>query len=174
MRILAFAASNSSVSINRQLAEHASSLVEGAQVETLDIHDYEMPLYRHDREVADGIPQLAHDFLARIAAVDAVIISFAEHNGGYTAAFKNLFDWCSRVGREVWQGKKMVLLATSPGGRGAGGVLEFAVAAMPRFGGDVVGHLSVPSFGENFADGGLSDAALDAQLRAVLAQLRAD
>ena len=174
MRILAFAASNSSVSINRQLAEHAASLVEGAQVETLDIHDYEMPLYRHDREVADGIPQLAHDFLARIAAVDAVIISFAEHNGGYTAAFKNLFDWCSRVGREVWQGKKMVLLATSPGGRGAGGVLEFAVAAMPRFGGDVVGHLSVPSFGENFADSGLSDAALDAQLRAVLAQLRTD
>ena len=174
MRILAFAASNSSVSINRQLAEHAASLVEGAQVETLDIHDFEMPLYRHDREVADGIPQLAHDFLARIAAVDAVIISFAEHNGGYTAAFKNLFDWCSRVGREVWQGKKMVLLATSPGGRGAGGVLEFAVAAMPRFGGDVVGHLSVPSFGENFADSGLSDAALDAQLRAVLAQLRTD
>ena len=174
MRILAFAASNSSVSINRQLAEHAASLVEGAQVETLDIHDYEMPLYRHDREVADGIPQLAHDFLARIAAVDAVIISFAEHNGGYTAAFKNLFDWCSRVGREVWQGKKMVLLATSPGGRGARGVLEFAVAAMPRFGGDVVGHLSVPSFGENFADDGLSDAALDAQLRAVLAQLRTD
>ena len=125
-------------------------------------------------EVADGIPQLAHDFLARIAAVDAVIISFAEHNGGYTAAFKNLFDWCSRVGREVWQGKKMVLLATSPGGRGAGGVLEFAVAAMPRFGGDVVGHLSVPSFGENFTDGCLSDPALDAQLRAVLAQLRAD
>ena len=174
MRILAFAASNSSVSINRQLAEHAASLVEDAQVETLDIHDYEMPLYRHDRELADGIPQLAHDFLARIAAVDAVIISFAEHNGGYTAAFKNLFDWCSRVGREVWQGKKMVLLATSPGGRGASGVLEFAVAAMPRFGGDVVGHLSVPSFGENFADGGLSDAALDAQLRAVLAQLRTD
>ena len=174
MRILAFAASNSSVSINRQLAEHAASLVEGAQVETLDIHDFEMPLYRHDREVADGIPQLAHDFLARIAAVDAVIISFAEHNGGYTAAFKNLFDWCSRVGREVWQGKKMVLLATSPGGRGAGGVLEFAVAAMPRFGGDVVGHLSVPSFGENFADDGLSDAALDAQLRTVLAQLRTD
>ena len=103
MRILAFSASNSSVSINRQLAQHAANLVEGAQIETLDIHDYEMPLYRHDREVADGIPQLAHDFLARIAAVDAVIISFAEHNGGYTAAFKNLFDWCSRVGRASTQ-----------------------------------------------------------------------
>ena len=82
MRILAFAASNSSVSINRQLAEYAGRLAEdrGATVETLDIHDFEMPIYRHDREEAEGIPQLAHDFLARIAAVDAVIVSFAENN----------------------------------------------------------------------------------------------
>ena len=173
MRILAFAASNSSVSINRQLAEYAASLASDAEVETLDIHDYEMPIYRHDREEADGIPQTAHDFLARIAAVDALIISFAEHNGAYSAAFKNLFDWCSRIGREVWQGKKMVLLATSPGGRGAQGVLGFAVGAMPRFGGDVVGHLSVPSFGEAFDNeaGKLTDAELDAELRALIAKL---
>ena len=60
MRILAFAASNSSVSINRQLVEYAASLADGAEVELLDIHDYEMPLYRHDREEEAGIPQLAH------------------------------------------------------------------------------------------------------------------
>lgn len=173
MRVLAFAASNSSVSINRQLAEYAASLVPDAQVETLDIHDYEMPIYRSDREEADGIPHLAHDFLARIRAADALIVSFAEHNGAYSAAFKNLFDWCSRVGREVWQGKPMILLATSPGGRGAKGVLEFAVAAAPRFGGDVVGHLSVPSFGESFDSGAkkLIDQDLDAQLRALVEKL---
>ena len=173
MRILAFAASNSSVSINRQLVEYAASLATGAEVELLDIHDYEMPLYRHDREEADGIPQLAHDFLAKIGSADALIVSFAEHNGAYTAAFKNLFDWCSRVGREVWQGKKMVILGTSPGGRGAQGVLEFAVAAAPRFGADVVGHLSVPSFGETFDSGAgkLLDAELDAELRQLVNKL---
>jgi NAD(P)H-dependent FMN reductase len=175
MRILAFSASNSSTSINRRLVEYAASLADGAEVEMLDIHDYEMPLYRADREEADGIPQLAHDFLARVGAVDAIIISFAEHNGIYTAAFKNLFDWCSRVGREVWQGKRMLLLATSPGGRGGQGVLEFAANAMPRFGGDVVGHLSVPSFGENFdsAAGRLTNTDLDAELRALMAKLKA-
>ncbi len=173
MRILAFAASNSSVSINRQLAEYAASLAEGAEIEVLDIHDYEMPLYRHDREEADGIPQLAHDFLARIAAVDAIIISCAEHNGNYTAAFKNLFDWCSRLGREVWQGKRMLLLSTSPGGRGGQSVLEIASAAAPRFGGDVVGSLSVPSFGESFVDGKLSDKTLNEQLRSLVAELTA-
>ncbi len=172
-RILAFAASNSSKSINRQLVTYAASLIEGAEVETLDIHDYEMPLYRSDREEADGIPQLAHDFLARIAAADGLIISFAEHNGSYSAAFKNLFDWCSRVGREVWQGKPMVILATSPGGRGGKGVFDFAVANMPRFGAEVVGHLSVPSFYENFDTGAqkLLDRDLDAELHALVQKL---
>ena len=175
MRILAFAASNSSVSINRQLAGYAASLATGAEVELLDIHNYEMPLYRHDREVADGIPQLAHDFLAKIGEADALIVSFAEHNGAYSAAFKNLFDWCSRVGRDVWQNKKMVILATSPGGRGGQSVLEFATASAPRFGADVVGHLSVPSFGESFdtAAGKLLDTELDGQLRALVGKLRA-
>lgn len=173
MRILAFAASNSSVSINRQLAEYAASLADGAEVETLDIHDYEMPLYRHDREEEGGIPQLAHDFLAKIAEADALIISFAEHNGAYTAAFKNLFDWCSRIGREVWQGKPMLLLATSPGGRGGQGVLEFAAGAMPRFGGAVVGHLAIPSFQTNFDAKlpKLNDPALDAKLSELVEQL---
>lgn len=173
MRVLAFAASNSSVSINRQLAEYAGTLASGHEIEMLDIHDFEMPIYRHDREEAGGIPRAAHDFLARIAMVDAIIISFAEHNGNYTAAFKNLFDWCSRVSREVWQGKRMLLLATSPGGRGGASVLELATGAMPRFGGEVVGSLSVPSFGANFDSeaGNLNNQALDAQLRALVAKL---
>jgi len=132
-----------------------------------------MPIYRMDREEADGIPQPAHDFLARVRAADAVIISFAKHNGNYTAAFKNLFDWCSRIGRDVWQGKPMVLLATSPGGRGGKGVLQIAADAAPRFGGEVVGTLSVPSFGENFdtGAGNIDNAELDAELRALVARL---
>lgn len=173
MRVLAFAASNSSMSINRILVEYAASLLENSEVETLDIHDYETPLYRSDREAADGIPQLAHDFLARIAAADALIVSFAEHNGAYSAAFKNLFDWCSRIGREVWQDKPTVMLATSPGQGGAGRVLDFAVNAAPHFGGNVVGHLSVPKFYEAFDReiGALVDQELDAQLRQLIAKL---
>ena len=171
--VLAFAASNSSVSINRQLVTYAASLIEDAEIDTLDIHDFEMPLYRHDREEADGIPQLAHDFLGRIAAVDALLISFAEHNGSYCAAFKNLFDWCSRIGREVWQNKPMVLLSTSPGPGAAGRVLGIAESAAPHFGGEVVASLAVPKFYEAFDNeaGKLSDRELDAALREALAKL---
>ncbi len=175
MNILTFAASNSSTSINRQIAEYAASLAIGADIETLDIHDYEMPIYRSDREEADGIPQLAHDFLAKIGSADALIISFAEHNGAYPAAFKNLFDWCSRVGREVWQGKPTLMLATSDGAGGAGRVLDFAVNAAPHFGGNVIGHLSVPHFSKVFDQdaGKLTDADLEGQLRALVGTLTA-
>lgn len=172
-KILAFAASNSSTSINRQLVNYAASLIEDAQIETLDIHDFEMPLYRSDREEADGIPQLAHDFLARVAAVDALLISIAEHNGAYSAAFKNLFDWCSRIGREVWQGKPMVLLSASPGGGGGARALAIAASAAPHFGGEVVGTLAVPSFFEAFdvEAGCLKDEALIAELKALVGKL---
>ena len=173
MRLLAFAASNSSQSINRQLVRYAASLVQGAEIDDLDIHDFEMPIYRSDREEESGIPQLAHDFLARVGDADAIIISFAEHNGNYTAAFKNLFDWCSRLGRDVWQSKPMILLSTSPGGRGGKSVLEIASAAAPRFGGEVLGTLSVPSFGESFDTdtGVLADKELDAKLCELAAKL---
>ena len=173
MRVLAFAASNSSTSINRALVEYAASLLEYFEVETLDIHDYEMPLYRSDREAADGIPQLAHDFLARIAAADALIVSFAEHNGAYSAAFKNLFNWCSRIGRDVWQNKPMVMLATSPGQGGAGRVLDFAVNAAPHFGGNVIGHMSVPKFHEVFdrESGQLTEPQLSRRLEQLVSSL---
>lgn len=178
MRLLVFAASNSSKSINRQLARYAAGLAQAAgqgdlEIDDLDIHDFEMPIYRSDREEESDIPQSAHDFLARINAADAIIASFAEHNGNYSAAFKNLFDWCSRLGRNVWQSKPMVLLATSPGARGGQNVLEIASAAAPRFGGEVVGTLSVPSFADNFdAEAGrLADCELDAALRALVARL---
>lgn len=173
MRILAFSASNSSVSINRMLAEYAASLAEGHEIETLEIFDYEMPIYRKDREEADGIPQLAHDFLERIEAADALIISFPEHNGSYTAAFKNLFDWCSRIGREVWKGKRMLALSASPGPGAAARSLDTAASAAPYFGGEVIGTLSVPKFNENFDKdaGKLTNDELDAELRKLVERL---
>lgn len=173
MRVLAFAASNSSKSINRNLVEYAASFLENCEIDTLDIHDFEMPIYRADREETDGIPQLAHDFLARIGEADALLVSFAEHNGSYSAAFKNLFDWCSRIGRDVWQGKPMVLLSTSPGPGGAARVLAAAETAAPHFGGEVKASFSVPSFFDNFdmESNHLKDDALKTELAGAVRHL---
>jgi Predicted flavoprotein len=91
MKIIAFGASSSRESINKQLATYAVSLLEGADVEVLDLNDYELPLFSVDKEKELGQPQLAKDFLGKIAGADALVISFAEHNGSYSAAFKNPF-----------------------------------------------------------------------------------
>jgi len=153
MKLLAFAASSSSKSINKQLATYAASQVkheEGVEVEILDINDYEMPLFSEDKEALLGQPQQAKDFYAKLGQADAIIISFAEHNGSYTAAYKNLFDWTSRIDQKLFQNKPMMLLATSPGPGGAASVLNTATGSAPYFAGVVKASLSIPSFYDNF------------------------
>lgn len=150
MKVLAFAASNNKKSINRTLATYTANLLEGAEVETLDINDYEMPIFSDDREAALGQPPQARAFFNKISEADAIIISFAEHNGTYTAAYKNLFDWTSRINQKVFQNKPTILLATSPGPGGASSVLATASDSAPYFAADVKASISVPSFYDNF------------------------
>jgi NAD(P)H-dependent FMN reductase len=173
MKILAFAASSSSKSINKALANYAASLVEGANFEMLDINDYEMPIYSQDREEELGQPQLAKDFFAKIGEADAIIIAFAEHNGTYTAAYKNLFDWTSRIDMKVFQGKPVVYLATSPGPGGAKSVLAAAVNSADFFAADVRASLSIPSFFDNFDFDAqkITNPELDQALRDAVAKL---
>lgn len=150
MKVTAFAATSSRKSINKQLVSYAAGLVDSAQVEILDLNDYEMPLFSEDREAEFGHPEAAQQFLDKIADSDALIVSFAEHNGSYTVAYKNVFDWASRINPKVFQNKPVVFLATSPGPGGANSVLSSAVNSAPFFDGDVKASLSVPSFYENF------------------------
>ncbi|MGY8869883.1 MAG: NADPH-dependent FMN reductase [Pseudomonadales bacterium] len=150
MKIVAFAASSSKKSINKKLAAYASSLLESSHIDLLDLNDYELPLFSEDKESELGKPALAQAFLEKIAGCDALVISFAEHNGSYSAAYKNLFDWCSRINPKVFQNKSMVLLSTSPGARGGAGVLAQALNSAPFFAGEVKASCSVPSFYENF------------------------
>ena len=150
MKVLAFAASNSKQSINRTLATYAANLIEDAEVETLDIADYEIPIFSEDREKELGQPEKARAFYRKIGEADALIVAYAEHNGSYTAAYKNLFDWTSRINNAVFQHKPALFLSTSPGPGGASNVLASAVNSAAYFAADVKASLSVPSFHENF------------------------
>lgn len=174
MNILAFAASNSRNSINKQLVTYAVTMLSNSDVSILDLNDFEMPIYSIDRENLSGIPDQAHRFFELIGQSDALVISYAEHNGSYSAAFKNLFDWTSRINPRVYQDKPMVLLSTSPGPGGASRVLESAKTSAPFFGGKIVKYLSVPSFQSNFdSDAGkLTNPELDEQLKLVMTSLK--
>ncbi|MEX5566027.1 NADPH-dependent FMN reductase [Pseudophaeobacter sp. 1A16562] len=155
MKILAFGASNSKTSINKRLARFTATLVPHAEIEVLDLNDHDLPIFSEDLEKEIGHPQAAKAFFDKIGSADGVIVSFAEHNGSYTAAYKNLFDWASRIDQKVFQGKPTVYLSTSPGPGGAGSVLASAKGSAQFFGADLKATLSVASFYEVFdADSG--------------------
>lgn len=154
MKIVAFGASSSRTSINKQLAAYSANLAASVQsdieVEILDLNDFELAIFSQDKEIELGQPEAAKTFFDKLGNSDAIIISYAEHNGSYTAAYKNIFDWASRINQKVFQDKPMLLLATSPGPGGAASVLATAVGSAPYFAGNVKASLSVPNFFENF------------------------
>jgi chromate reductase len=174
MNILAFAASNNKQSINRTLVNYAANILRDARIETLDIHDYEMPIFSDEREDNLGQPEPAQIFHQKISQADAIIVSFAEHNGSYTAAYKNLFDWVSRIDSKVFQNKPVVYLSTSPGPGGASGVLANAVESAPHFGADLKASLSIPSFHQVFdlAENKFLNADFEKKLRQAISRLK--
>lgn len=170
MKIIAFAGSNSKNSINKKLATYAAHLFENATVEVLDLNDFALPVFGVDLEAEIGQPQLAKDFLDKLASADIIVMSLAENNGSYSTAFKNIFDWASRQYKDVFQQKPMLLLATSPGGRGGASVLELAKGNLPRYGANIKAVFSLPSFNENFdvEHGKISNSELDDQIKELI------
>lgn len=158
-KIVAFGASSSLNSINKKLAHFAAQQIPNATINLLDLNDFEMPIYSTDRE-KEGIPEKAHDFKTVLKAADGIVVSFAEHNGAYTTAFKNIFDWISRLEKPIWCGKPMFLLATSTGARGAITVLELAHLRLSRDNPNIP-IFSLPSYNENFDEKvGITDSEL--------------
>ncbi|KFF05932.1 NADPH-dependent FMN reductase [Flavobacterium reichenbachii] len=150
MKIIAFGGSNSQHSINKKLAAYAANQFENGEVEVLDLNDFAMPLFSVDLEKEIGQEPKALAFLKKISEAAILVVSLAENNGNYSAAFKNVFDWASRIEKDVFQHKPMLLLSTSPGPRGGATVSEIARNAFPRYGGDIKASFSLPSFNTNF------------------------
>lgn len=164
MKIVAFAGSTSKTSINKQLVTYASSLLE-QEVTILDINDFETPLYSVDLEKEIEYPSGAEKFNQELENADAFIISLAEHNGSFAVAYKNLFDWVSRKESKVFRGKPLLIMATSPGGRGGASVLNLATTIYPHMGANVTSQFSLPSFFDNFKDGKITNEELNTTLK---------
>lgn len=149
MKILAFAGSTSSTSINKELVKFVLKDFQNEEVNLIDLNDYTMPVFSVDLE-KKGFPDQAHQFLKRIEDCDVIICSLAEHNRSYSAAFKNVFDWASRINVKVFQNKPMFLMSTSPGGYGGGNVMNTAKTFFPQFAAEIKNTFSLPKFYENF------------------------
>jgi chromate reductase len=173
MNILAFGASSSKKSINKQFVNYVAKQFENDSIELLDLNDFALPIFSVDYELEFGIPEDANRFYSKILNSDLIIISLAEHNGTYTAYFKNLFDWVSRIELKLFQGKKLFLVSTSPGARGGLGVMETALVRFPIHGAEILNHFSLPFFQKNFDDiKGIIDENLKSSFDKILKEVK--
>jgi len=151
-KILFFAGSNSSKSINHKLVSFASSQFTGHSVEVIKLVDYQLPLFSEDIEREKGYSVDLKMLYNKIKEADALVISVNEHNGMISAYFKNILDWLSRLDRNFLEGKKIMLMSTSRGKRGGASALEYTKNVLPRFGATVIESFSFPSYSENFSE----------------------
>jgi len=173
MKIIAFGASYSKESINKCFAGYTVRQFNNAEIEILDLNSYELPLFTVDTESEIGVPKNARSFLDKIESADLIVISMAEHNGSYTAEFKNLFDWTSRLKAKIFEGKKILLLSVSPGERGGIGSLEAARSRFPRHGAEIIGTFSLPYFKKNFdPESGILDNELDKKFKETISSVQ--
>ncbi|MEL6866732.1 MAG: NAD(P)H-dependent oxidoreductase [Bacteroidota bacterium] len=156
-KILAFGASNSKTSINKALATFAANQLQNVEVRVADLNDYASPLYSVDLQKEEGIDKNVLRFYDLIKSSDAIIISVAEYNGLHTSAFKNLWDWLSRIPMSkpfnIWDNKPMFLLSASPSRRTMNNVLKVSKQLFPHFGANIIADFYLPSFNHFFREG---------------------
>ncbi|MEX2350322.1 MAG: NAD(P)H-dependent oxidoreductase [Flavobacteriaceae bacterium] len=150
-KILAFAGSNSSTSINHQLVSFAASNITANKVKLIKLTDFPLEIFSEDLEKEKGYSVNLRMLLNEIKEADALMISVNEHNGGPSAFFKNILDWLSRIEYKFLDGKKVLLMSTSTGEKGGAASFEYVKSRIPRYGGEVIESFSFPSFPKNFS-----------------------
>lgn len=70
----------------------------------------------------------------------------------------------SRYEPKVFANTPILLLSTSPGGRGGASVMSIALERFPRHGASIPAHFSLPSFQDNFVNKELTNQELQTEL----------
>ncbi|NND14991.1 MAG: NAD(P)H-dependent oxidoreductase [Eudoraea sp.] len=168
-KIIAFAGSNSSTSVNYQLVKHTVGLIEGHETQLLNMANFPFPMYSEDLEKEKGYSNSLIELRDDIKDSVGLILSVNEHNGNPSAYLKNVLDWLSRVERSFLDGTKVLLMSASPGKRGGIGAVGVVEKMLPRMGGEIVATFSLPGFYNNYEPGaGIKDAELNKMHQAAL------
>ena len=172
--IIAFGTSTSSTSINQQLAIYAGNFFENVEVKILDLRNYQCQIYSTDEEALD-FPDVIKQFYAELKAADGILISLAEHNFSFTAAYKNTFDWFTRYniaqGTKVLKDKPIAMLSMSPSPKGGSKVLQAALDIYNFFGANIIDSLSIPRSYENFVGGRCTNEELNQKIQSIVKKL---
>jgi len=126
-KILAFAGSTRTDSVNKKLVKIAAegAAAAGAEVTYLDFRELPLPLFDQDLETAEGLPENVLKLKGLMKAHQGFLIACPEYNSSITPLLKNAIDWASRpepgeppMGLVCFRDKVAVLMSASPGGLG--------------------------------------------------------
>ncbi len=179
-KILAFAGSLRSDSLNKKLVRIAAegARAAGATVTELDLRDIPMPLYDGDIEREQGLPPNAKLFKRLLIEHRGMLISSPEYNTALTAVLKNAIDWASRTEpgespQVAFKGKVGGLMSASPGNFAGVRSLAMARAILSYLGVIIVPtQLAVARAHEAFdAQGNLKDARQRETILAISAEV---
>jgi chromate reductase len=98
VRLLAFAGSMRSGSLNKKLLRAACNMAQkhGAQITVLELRELALPLYDGDLEQSQGLPAGALRLKQLMIAHQAFLIASPEYNSSISGVLKNAIDWASR------------------------------------------------------------------------------
>lgn len=177
-KVLVLSGSLKAASVNQKLAVQAGkiALSLGAEVTTISLRDYNIPLFNEDIEQEEHAA--VNDIRATFAAADALIIASPEYNGSLTPALKNVIDWVSRPNAANdyaprYSRQKAALLSASPGGLGGLRGLTHLREVLTNLGTLVIpSQLAVPAAYDAFNENDeLINAATKDRLQAIIDQL---
>lgn len=147
--MLVFVGSNSSKSINEQLTKSVLKELT-LEHEFIDLKTLDIPLFSEDLESKIGSPEGIKLLMEYINKHQHIFITTNEHNQNLSAFFKNVLDWLSRIELKFLANKKVFILSTSEGRRGALGANESLQKLVVRFGCETYDWFAFTSFNENF------------------------
>ena len=119
VRLLAFAGSTRAGSLNQALLDLAVAEArrQGAEVTSIRLKDFDLPLYDGDLEASD-FPAKARELKGLFRAHHGVLIASPEYNGSVSGVLKNAIDWASRPPHQPLDAKPIAIFGTSPGATG--------------------------------------------------------
>ena len=124
-RILCFAGSTRTESVNKKLIRLAAANAEqaGAQVTVVDLRAFPMPLFDEDLESESGMPEHATQLKQLFLKHNGLMIASPEYNSSLSAVLKNALDWVSRrqgdePPKAAFLGKVASIMSATPSGLG--------------------------------------------------------
>src|SRR5690606_23299155 len=180
LNIVALAGATRERSFNKQLLRIAADAGRraGAEVTTIDLRQFPMPLCDSDLQEREGFPENVRRLKALFIAADGLLIASPEYNASFSGVLKNAIDWISRSesgepALAAFKGKAAAIMSASPGGLGGYRGLTQLRWVLTNMGVHVLpDQVTVPQADRAFDDdGSLKDPKKQASVEALAATL---